>query len=135
MGLGLQKIHPSDRRQHDCNRANGLAYSRRAFGFKLLLTFHKDWTGHRQRGVTVERNQDVVRVVVARRIELPRPGRARHASRHPSPGGAGVECTVAQTVVAPRKGARTATTSTAATPRRWPPRAVGCVRPLICSAN
>ena len=45
------------------------------------------------------------------------------------------ERTEAQTAVAPRKGQRTATTSTADTPRRSPPRAVGCVRPLICSAS
>ncbi len=51
----------------------------------------------------------------------PRPGRARHASRRRSPGGAGAECTVVQTAVALREGAKTVTTSTAATPRRWPP--------------
>jgi len=34
-----------------------------------------------------------------------------------------------------RKEKGTATTSTADTPRRSPPRAVGCVRPLICSAS
>jgi hypothetical protein len=65
----------------------------------------------------------------------PVPDRERHASPRRLSGGGGVECTVAQTVVAPRKEKGTATTSTADTPRRSPPRAVGSVRPLICSAN
>jgi hypothetical protein len=65
----------------------------------------------------------------------PGPDRARHASRRRSPGGEGVECTVAQTAVAPREGAKTATTSTADIPRRWLLPAVGYARRLICSAN
>jgi hypothetical protein len=57
-----------------------------------------------------------------------------HASRCRSPDGAGAECMAAQTAVALRKGARTTTTSTAGTPRRWPPPASGYARLLNCFA-
>jgi hypothetical protein len=51
------------------------------------------------------------------------------------PGGGDVGCTAVQTAVALRQAARTATTSTEDTPRRWLPPAGGCARLLICSTS
>jgi hypothetical protein len=60
--------------------------------------------------------------------------RARHASRRQSPGGGGVECTVAQTAVVHQAAAGTATTNTVDIPRRWLRPVAGYARPDECSA-
>ena len=56
----------------------------------------------------------------------------RPASQRRSPGGEGAECTAAQTAAVLPKEDGTATTSTADTPRRSWPRAVGFKRPGSC---
>jgi hypothetical protein len=62
------------------------------------------------------------------------PGRVRPVSQRQFRDGAGAECTGEQLAVVLQGAPGTATTNTAVIPRRSPPRATGCARPLNCSA-
>src|ERR1019366_4306479 len=77
--------------------------------------------GHRHRGA---QHLEPASVVEAGRVAASRATRLT-ANR---PGGLSPECTVAQTAAVHPEATRTATTSTAAIPRRWLPPAVGYAR-------